>query len=84
MIHHVYVGVPQWSPVEGAGVLGGLFRQEVGAHEWRHLTTGLPDKVEVRAIAIHPYDSQVVYVGTQYGPYRSTDGWRTVGTARIP
>src|SRR5262245_16231764 len=74
MTHYVYVGVPQWSLVEGAGVLGGLFRQEVGAHEWQHLTTGLPDKVEVRTIAVHPYDSQVVYVGTQYGPYRSTDG----------
>lgn len=74
MTPNVYVGVPQWSQVEGRGLLGGLFCQEVGSREWRHLTTGLPDKVEVRTIAIHPDDSQVVYVGTQDGPYRSTTG----------
>lgn len=74
MSHYVYVGVPQWTATESAGLLGGLFRQEVGASAWQHLVTGLPDKVEVRVIAIHPHDSQVVYVGTQYGPYRSTDG----------
>ncbi len=79
MPHYVYVGVPQWTATESAGMLGGLFRQEVGAAEWQHLTTGLPDKVEVRTIAIHPRDSRIVYVGTQYGPYRSTDrgeSWR--------
>lgn len=73
MSHYVYVGVPQWSAKTDAGMLGGLFRQEVGAREWRHLTSGLPEKVEVRVIAIHPHNPQVVYVGTQAGPYRSAD-----------
>lgn len=73
MLHYVYVGVPQWTATESTGTLGGLFRQEVGAAEWRHLTTGLPDKVEVRTVAIHPRDPRIVYVGTQYGPYRSSD-----------
>ncbi len=74
MPHYVYVGVPQWTATESTGTLGGLFRQEVGAAEWRHLTTGLPDKVEVRTVAIHPRAPRIVYVGTQYGPYRSSDG----------
>ena len=74
MPHYVYVGVPQWTAIERVGTLGGLFRQEVGTSEWQHLTTGLPDKVEVRTIAIHPRDPHVIYVGTQYGPYRSADG----------
>lgn len=73
MTHYAYVGVPQWSAIEGKGILGGLFRQEVGGGDWRHLTTGLPDKVEVRAIAIHPRNPQEVYLGTQYGPYYSPD-----------
>jgi photosystem II stability/assembly factor-like uncharacterized protein len=74
MPQYVYVGVPQWTVTESAGMLGGLFRQEVGAAEWRHLTKGLPDKVEVRTVAIHPHDPRIIYVGTQYGPYRSCDG----------
>lgn len=38
------------------------------------LTNGLPTKAEIRAIAIHPQNSQIVYIGTQDGPYRSNDG----------
>jgi photosystem II stability/assembly factor-like uncharacterized protein len=74
MPHYVYVGVPRWTAIEGGGMLGGLFRQEIGADQWQHLTVGLPEHAEVRTIAIHPRDPQVVYVGTQYGPYRSVDG----------
>jgi photosystem II stability/assembly factor-like uncharacterized protein len=74
MAEYVYVGVPQWTATASAGLLGGLFRQEIGAVEWRHLTTGFPDKVEVRTIAIHPRDPRIIYVGTQHGPYRSSDG----------
>jgi photosystem II stability/assembly factor-like uncharacterized protein len=74
MTPYVYVGVPQWSATEKAGVLGGLFRQEVSTSEWQHLNEGFPEKIEVRTIAIHPHDPQIVYVGTQYGPYRSDDG----------
>jgi len=74
MPHYVYVGVPQWTATESAGLLGGLFRQEVGTSEWQHLCAGLPDKVEVRVIAIHPHDPRVLYAGTQHGPYRSHDG----------
>lgn len=73
MTRYVYVGVPQWSSTEDSGLLGGLFRQEVGESEWHHLTNGLPDKAEVRAIAIHPDNPQIVYAGTQQGLYRSAD-----------
>ena len=51
MSHYVYVGVPQWTETESAGLLGGLVRQEIGASAWQHLTSGLPDKVEVRVEA---------------------------------
>ena len=36
----------------------------------------------MRAIAIHPQNPQVIYIGTQHGPYRSTDGgdhWEKLG-----
>lgn len=61
---------------------GGLFRRDVGDGDWRPLTRGLPEGVEVRAIAVHPRNADVIYAGTQDGPYRSTDGgerWERLG-----
>ena len=52
----------------------GLFRLRQGAGEWNAVTSGLPENVEVRCIAQHPADSMTLFVGTQHGPYRSTDG----------
>lgn len=53
---------------------GGLFLRNPGEGEWKAVGNGLPDKVEVRTIAVHPKDSNIVFVGTQDGPYRSIDG----------
>src|SRR5262245_14105956 len=53
---------------------GGLYRLSLGNGGWESLQGGLPEGVEVRAIAVHPRDANVIYVGTQDGPYRSTDG----------
>jgi photosystem II stability/assembly factor-like uncharacterized protein len=61
---------------------GGLFRRHPGDQGWEALDRGLPENVEVRAIAVHPRDPDVMYVGTQDGPYRSVDGgnrWQRVG-----
>ena len=61
---------------------GGLYRKSPGHGGWHAVTNGLPDGVEVRAIALHPRDANVIYVGTQDGPYRSTDGgnrWERLG-----
>jgi photosystem II stability/assembly factor-like uncharacterized protein len=61
---------------------GGLFRTSPGNREWQPLTRGLPEQVEARAFAVHPTDPNVVFVGTQDGPYRTTDGgehWERTG-----
>ena len=61
---------------------GGLFRRTRGDGDWESLTRGLPQNVEVRTIAVHPRDADVIYVGTQDGPYRTIDGgnlWERVG-----
>jgi photosystem II stability/assembly factor-like uncharacterized protein len=44
-----------------------------GDDRWERLTRGLPEAPEVRGIATHPEHPDTVYVGTQQGPYRSTD-----------
>jgi photosystem II stability/assembly factor-like uncharacterized protein len=52
----------------------GLYRKEVSADQWQALTDGMPPSPQARAIAIHPYNPEVVFVGTQRGVYRSQDG----------
>lgn len=52
---------------------GGLFRRTPGNGEWESITNGLPKNVAARAIAVNPNDPRVLYVGTQDGPYRTTD-----------
>lgn len=56
---------------------GGLFRRLAGDSTWEAVTQGLPADCEVRTIAVHPVDPQILFVGTQFGPYRSTDGGTT-------
>jgi photosystem II stability/assembly factor-like uncharacterized protein len=51
----------------------GLYCKQVGDEDWISLSKGLPPSPQVRAIAIHPQDPDVVYVGTQRGVYRSKD-----------
>ena len=66
----------------GEQIRGGLFRRSPGDGKWEALNAGLPENVEVRAIVVHPANPDVVYAGTQDGPYRSTDGgnrWERLG-----
>jgi photosystem II stability/assembly factor-like uncharacterized protein len=69
---YVYVGL---AGETGAGrpVKSGLYRVAVGDDRWELATRGLPDAPAIRAIATHPGEPEIVYVGTQHGPYRSDD-----------
>jgi photosystem II stability/assembly factor-like uncharacterized protein len=79
---YIYAGSAHVPSQSGPKNLGGLFRRAVEDDHWQPLTNGLPEEAEVRAIAVHPQNPQVVYAGTQHGPYRSTDGgdhWEKLG-----
>jgi photosystem II stability/assembly factor-like uncharacterized protein len=65
----VYVGAGQFT----AGSRSGIFRR-VGDGAWQPLTRGLPEPTQVMAITVHPERPQTIYIGTQDGPFRSTDG----------
>ncbi len=69
-LSHVYVGAAARIP----GSLGGIFRQTVGSDQWELLDKGLPERADVQAITIHPTDANVIFAGSQNGPYRSKDG----------
>ena len=51
----------------------GLYRLSPGSNQWESLTNGLPERVEVQGIALHPDNPALVYAGTNDGPYRSSD-----------
>ena len=57
----------------GRTVESGLYRLADGSDEWETLHNGLPDAPAVRALAVHPLNPDIVYAGTQSGPYRSDD-----------
>ena len=67
-LSHVYVGSARIS-----GKVGGVFRRAVGDDRWQQLTKGLPEATNVHAITVHPTNPDVVYLGTDDGPYRSSD-----------
>ena len=77
-LSHVYVGAAQST----GRMLGGLFRQAVGDSRWELVTKGLPEPTNVHAITVHPEHPEMVYLGTQDGPYRSLDhgaSWERLG-----
>ena len=75
---HVYVGLAGEHPLAvGADPAslgeGGLYRRADGDEEWQKVNNGLPKDPQVRALAIHPEDPQMIYAGTQHGVYVSSD-----------
>ena len=50
-----------------------MHRMADGSDEWEALRLGLPDAPAVRALAVHPLHPEIIYAGTQSGPYRSQD-----------
>ena len=77
---HVYVGLAG-ETAPGRPIKSGLYRMIDDDGEWKLATRGLPEAPAIRSIAVHPLKPDVVYAGTQSGPYRSTDNgehWQKV------
>ena len=70
----IFAGAAAGISPQGATLRGGLFRCQAGENQWEALTAGLPPNVAARAILVHPTNPDLVFVGTQDGPYRSQDG----------
>ena len=84
MPNYVYAGAAAWIAAKPGVPTGGLFRLDPQVGKWENLTKGLPDKVEARCIAVQPGSPLTVYVGTQDGPYKSTDGGDTWKQLKLP
>jgi hypothetical protein len=55
----------------------GLYRLATDTDTWTIRERRLPDEVEVRCVTLHPTQPDVVFAGTQAGPYRLTDAGDT-------
>ena len=76
---YVYVGLAGEGQHIGAG---GVYRRADGDQEWQTVASGLPQNPQVRALLVHPRNPEIIYAGTQRGPYRSDDcgdHWEPLG-----
>ena len=69
---YIYLGLAGETG-RGRVVHSGLFRMTDGSDEWEAMHRGLPEAPAVRALAVHPLNPEIVYAGTQSGPYRTAD-----------
>lgn len=61
------------------GVGQGVWRSDDGGDSWERKSLGMFFECDVRALAAHPHESEVLYAGTNEGIYRTDDGgehWR--------
>lgn len=84
MAYSVFAGAGQWRAAADDARAQGLFGLNAATEEWQPLHEGLPSDVEVRYLAVRPDDPNVVFAGTQYGPYRSIDGGDTWSALPLP
>ena len=60
------------------GTFNGIFRSDDAGDSWSQLPTyNTPGLVHVESLAIDPRTTDIVYAGTWYLPYKSTDGGQT-------
>jgi len=66
-----------------AGTNGGVWRSADAGDTWEKLdTSATPGLINVESLAVDPRNSDVIYAGTWYLPYKTTDGGRTWGITK--
>jgi photosystem II stability/assembly factor-like uncharacterized protein len=77
----LYIGL-SWKEANNT-YRGGLFKRTEGGTSWKQLSLGLPEGTYFGPLAIDPRNAGTVYVGTETGVMRSTDGgenWSAVNS----
>ncbi len=80
----IFAGSAQWVAASAEARRVGLFRKRSPAHDWEQLQNGLPEHVEVRALAIKPDDADVIVAATHVGPYLSVNGGDSWASMNFP
>ena len=79
----IFAGAGAARSQNGTTTRGGLFRRSANEGDWEALVNGIPAGAEFHAIMARPDAPNVIFAGTNDGPYRSTDGgdhWHKLGT----
>jgi hypothetical protein len=84
MPSYVYAGAARPGSRRARTRAGGLYRLDSDTGRWQKLTAGLPDGIEARCVAAQPGAADVLYVGTQWGPYRSSDAGNSWSRLELP
>jgi photosystem II stability/assembly factor-like uncharacterized protein len=66
----------------GGGGQGGIFKSTDAGDTWRAIDSAFMSRPSVRYLAVDPYNSQVVYIVTSGGLYKTTNGgqaWFPIG-----
>lgn len=84
MSGYVYAGAADWGGKDPAKCNRGLYRLDTHTGRWASLEKGLPENVEARCVTLHPEEPDVMWVGTQNGPYRSDDAGETWKRIDLP
>ncbi|MEM7539331.1 MAG: hypothetical protein AAF639_44655 [Chloroflexota bacterium] len=73
------------TPTIFVGTIGeSIWRSTDGGDSWSRTSNGIFPEADIRAIAVNPTDSSIVYAGTEVGIYRSNDGgdsWSLLNSA---
>ncbi len=80
----IFAGAGQWRAAADDASAKGLFQLNVETGAWQVLNDGLPRDVEVRFIAIRADRPEIIFAGTQAGPYRSRDGGESWQRLALP
>jgi photosystem II stability/assembly factor-like uncharacterized protein len=71
-------------PTVYAGTIGqSVWCSEDGGDSWQRKSAGMFPEADIRAIAVNPSDSSILFAGTESGIYRSKnggDGWEHLDT----
>lgn len=60
------------------GTNNGVFRSLDAGDSWEHLdTSATPGLINIESLAVDPRNNDVIYAGTWYLPYKTTDGGKT-------
>ena len=84
MMSAIFAGSAQWVAASAEARLVGLFRKKTPDSAWEQLQDGLPEHVEVRALAINPDDANTIVAATHVGPYKSVDGGDSWSSMNFP
>ncbi|NME68584.1 VPS10 domain-containing protein [Flammeovirga aprica] len=65
---------------------GKIWKTTDAGQTWTELTQGIDEKAQFSRIIVHPTNSDIVFAGSQYGIFKSSDGgasWTNIGEGKL-